>query len=45
VFDMAIPVCECARFYPENVDASLFYAPSTMCGKPTGFEMYEQQNK
>jgi hypothetical protein len=45
VFDMAIPVCDCARFYPEMVDASLFYAPSTLCGKPTGFEIYEQQNK
>jgi len=30
IFDTAIPVNDCARLYPEDVNASLFYAPSSL---------------
>ena len=45
VFDTAIPVFDCASFYPEEVDASFFYAPSKVCGPPAGFAIFKQQDK
>ena len=41
LFDTAIPVHDCACFFSGQVDASLFYAPSSsiLCGDSAGHEL------
>ena len=46
IFDTAIPVNDCARLYPGDVNASIFYVPSSLSGlTPDEFVVFDASDK